>query len=97
MTHFSFGPTCTLTINGIVVADAVIFMYGKVLLVDDLMVKEEYRRLGYGSTLIEHLKTHCKKNDFTLGAYGIINTKRAKAFWAKHGVRDYYERLEKRS
>lgn len=97
MTHFSFGPTCRLFVDGILVADAVVWMYGNVLLVDDLMVPEQYRGMGFGSKVVEHLKEHCKKNDFTLGAYGIINTKRAKAFWEKHGVEDYYHRLEKRS
>lgn len=77
-------------------ADAVIFTHGKdLLLVDDLMVKEEFRSKGYGSILIEHLKKYCLKNDFTLGAYGIINTQRAKSFWAKHGIKDYFNELQK--
>jgi len=29
------------------------------------------------------------------GAYGIIKTERAQKFWAKHGVYDYFNELEK--
>lgn len=93
--QFIYGETCWVLVNGKAVADARIFKYGNLLLVDDLMVYEDHRRMGYGSILVTELKKVCKKNGWMFGAYGIIKTERAQKFWAKHGVYDYFNELEK--
>lgn len=92
---FVFSDVCWIQVKGKVVVDARIFKYGSLLLVDDIMTNEKFRRKGYASQLIDRLKDHCRDNGWTLGAYGIVKTKAAKEFWAKHKVEDYFETLQK--
>jgi len=41
-----------------------IWSHGKMLVLDDIYLKEEFRRKGYGKTIMQFVENYAKENDF---------------------------------
>ena len=69
---------------------------GKKIYLEDLFVKEEYRKQGIGSKLWNALAVKCKENDCSYLEFSVLKwNKDAKEFYKRRGCKNYTELNDK--
>ena len=69
---------------------------GKKIYLEDLFVKEEYRKQGIGSKLWNALAAKCKENDCSYLEFSVLKwNKDAKEFYKRRGCKNYTELNDK--